>query len=193
MVRVLFCGIICISVANVHSSAQFLAQQMYLTNQINSAIKPLSKFVLVMPKYKKEFIRRNWTKQEDDLLISATKRNGQNDWPVIAEEISYRTPRQCRERWKTYLNPEIKQTPWTRNEDNELLSAHDLHNLKWAAISRLLPGRTPTNIRNRYQQLKGITAKKTATTNPDDTPPTETNFTIYDFDDEIFNSVFFDL
>jgi hypothetical protein len=140
-----------------------------------------------MQQNKKKTIRRKWTRQEDDLLISAVKRNVDLNWPVIAQEIPNRTSRQCRERWTTYLRPEIKQTKWTRDEDDKLLSAHNLRNLKWAEIAHLLPGRTPTNIKNRYQKLQGLEAKKTAKINLDDTYFDETHIAINDFDDEFFN------
>jgi hypothetical protein len=44
-------------------------------------------------------------------------------------------------RWHNHLNPGIKKTPWTAEEDAILIEQHKIHGNKWAAIAKALPGR----------------------------------------------------
>ena len=44
-------------------------------------------------------------------------------------------------RWHNHLNPCIRKTPWTAEEDEIILSAHAVHGNNWSHIAKLLPGR----------------------------------------------------
>ncbi len=60
----------------------------------------------------------------------------------------------CREMWINHLNPNVKKTGWTAEEDVELFSLIATHGCRWALISRELKGiRSEHSVKNRYNAL----------------------------------------
>jgi hypothetical protein len=43
--------------------------------------------------------------------------------------------------WHNHLNPDIKKTPWTEEEDRIILEKHAILGNQWAKIAEFLPGR----------------------------------------------------
>ena len=64
----------------------------------------------------------------------------------------YRCPKQCREHWNCYLNPNLKKGPWTKEEDLLLLSIIKKNKCqkKWAEMACHFQGRTENALKNRY-------------------------------------------
>ena len=98
-----------------------------------------------------------WTEQEDSLLCSLTGTYGGKRWRVVANTLSAtlpwtirKTPKQCRERWYTHLNPNILESPWSVEEQNILFREHKMMGNKWAAIAKSLPGRTANATKNYF-------------------------------------------
>ncbi|KAJ6251451.1 transcription repressor myb5 [Anaeramoeba flamelloides] len=91
-----------------------------------------------------------WTQEEDGLLIKYVKKFGDSQWVRLASKIPNRNSKQCRERWKNQLDPKIKRTPWTVDEDRILIERHIEFGNKWSNLKQFLPGRSANNIKNRW-------------------------------------------
>ena len=62
-----------------------------------------------------------WKNTEDEILKAAVMKYGKNQWSRIASLLSRKSAKQCKARWYEWLDPSIKKTEWTRDEDEKLL------------------------------------------------------------------------
>lgn len=84
-------------------------------------------------------------------------------WKAIAKEITGRNTKQCRERWRNYLDPNLKRGKWTPEEDAIIMAMQRKVGNKWAAITKKLPGRTDNQVKIRFNSLnRKETAKQSA-------------------------------
>lgn len=94
-----------------------------------------------------------FTAEEDKQLIELVGNRTHIDWNQIARRMKGRNPRQCRDRWHHYLNPNLNHGEWTIDEDSYIMSKYEEIGAHWNEIARSLTGRTGNNVRNRYLVL----------------------------------------
>ncbi|OHS94547.1 Myb-like DNA-binding domain containing protein [Tritrichomonas foetus] len=99
---------------------------------------------------------RQWTREEDDRLREATQIMGTTRWQEIAKYVGNgRNQSQCSQRWQRVLDPKIKKTNWTEEEDQKLLSLVEAHGLqRWMRISAEFGNRSDVQCRYRYYKLQ---------------------------------------
>jgi hypothetical protein len=78
---------------------------------------------------------------------------GPTDWNAIAIHIPGRSPRQCRDRWLSYLSPEVNRSPWTSDEDGLLFDLLMTHGPKWGSLVGFFCNRTQNNVKNRWNTI----------------------------------------
>lgn len=95
--------------------------------------------------------------------MKAVDRYGTKDWSKIALCVKTRSDGQCRERWCTALNENVKIERWTPHDDATLLVGVNTFGVgNWAKIRELLPGRTGHMCKCRYKLLKSKNATSLA-------------------------------
>jgi pre-mRNA-splicing factor CDC5/CEF1 len=77
---------------------------------------------------------------------------GLNQWARISSLLTRKSAKQCKARWYEWLDPAIKKTEWTREEDEKLLHLAKLMPTQWRTIAPIV-GRTPTQCLERYEKL----------------------------------------
>lgn len=61
---------------------------------------------------------------------------------------------ECAKRWQHFLNPELDHSEWTVHDDQCLLAKVEQHGNNWRKIvDEALPGRSATDVKNRYGTL----------------------------------------
>ena len=110
-----------------------------------------------------------FTPEEDEKLKELVSLHGENDWSFIAKQMENRNARQCRERWRNYMNPKLCNDNWTPLEDQQLLERYNQIGPHWNVIGRAFPNRSINCVRNRVIKLLRMSGR--TTTNLQGQPP----------------------
>lgn len=103
-------------------------------------------------------VRGGWLPSEDNTILAMVARGYK--WRDIAEILQGRTSESLRDRYVNHLDPSLKKSKWTEEEDNILFTAQLQIGNKWTEIRKLLPGRSVNSIKNRYHNNKKSQMKK---------------------------------
>jgi hypothetical protein len=95
---------------------------------------------------------RHWTAEEDAKLKNLVDTLGPN-WSLIAESFPNRDRKRCRERYVNHVDPSLKKSSWTQEEDAQLLKLQAIHGNRWAELTKNFPGRGPEDVKNRFFRL----------------------------------------
>ncbi|QDZ21389.1 cell division cycle 5-like protein [Chloropicon primus] len=93
-----------------------------------------------------------WKNTEDEILKAAVMKYGKHQWARVSSFLVRKSAKQCKARWHEWLDPSIKKTDWTREEDEKLLHLAKLMPTQWRTIAPIV-GRTSTQCLERYEQL----------------------------------------
>ena len=105
--------------------------------------------------------RTKFTPQEDAKIVKLVQQFGEEDWNKIASKIKGRNVRQCRERWRNYLSPDIDKSVWRPEEDQLLIEKYQELGARWKTISSYFPNRTDIAVKNRMHKLvRGMEKKE---------------------------------
>lgn len=93
-----------------------------------------------------------WKNSEDEILKASVMKYGLNNWPRIASLLVRKSADQCKARWYEWLDPSVKKTEWTREEDEKLLHLCKIFPTQWRTIAPIV-GRTAHQCQERYEKL----------------------------------------
>jgi hypothetical protein len=103
--------------------------------------------------------RGKFSDADDAKLVTAIHHLGTSDWAKIAREVATRNARQCRDRWRNYLNPSLAlDIPWTDDEDAILVTKIGEIGAKWISLSQFFPTRSINSLKTRYHLLQRLSS-----------------------------------
>lgn len=104
--------------------------------------------------------KAKFTPAEDVKLRALVQFLGTSSWNKVAEFMGTRNARQCRDRYKNYLAPNLCTKPWTLEDDEKLNNLINTMGKKWSQIAKEFPGRTDINIKSRWMLLQRQLARE---------------------------------
>lgn len=98
-------------------------------------------------------LRMKFTPEEDHRLREIVRSFVSPNWVHVAALMGNRTPRQCRERYRNYLAPQIVNGRWTEEEEKLLERLFDEMGPKWSKMALNFPTRSDVNLKNHWSAM----------------------------------------
>jgi len=105
-----------------------------------------------------------WSVEEDMRLVEVVKELSRGMpisaslWHAVAERISGRSSKQCKERWEYKHDTTKRRGPFDEEEDRELMMLANQMQYSWTKIAKKL-NRSPLDVKNRFNMLARRQAK----------------------------------
>lgn len=77
---------------------------------------------------------------------------GLNNWSRVASLLVRKSAKQCKARWYEWLDPSVKKTEWSKEEEEKLLHLAKLFPTQWRTIAPIV-GRTAKQCLDHYEYL----------------------------------------
>ena len=107
---------------------------IYNESNKNNFLFPQVKQIPIDQKPKAQ--RKNWKKEEDERLLKLIEKYGPHRWKLIAEIIQTKSAKQCRDHYFNCLDPKIRNSLWTEDEEKILLKKYQQYGSHWSKIKR---------------------------------------------------------
>ena len=98
-------------------------------------------------------LRMKFTPEEDHRLREIVRNFGTPNWAQVSALMGNRTARQCRERYRNYLAPQIINGRWTEEEEKLLEQLFEEMGPKWSKMARSFPTRSDVNLKNHWSAM----------------------------------------
>ena len=95
---------------------------------------------------------------EDKIILDLHAKG--HSWAEMAAYLPGRLSKKIRERYVDMLDPTLKKSPWSREEDAILDQLQGQLGNKWAFIGQFLPGRSQNAIKNRYHSRRRASERR---------------------------------
>jgi hypothetical protein len=127
--------------------------------------------------------RQPFSTEEDLRLKDLVMKYRERNWKPVSSKMRGRTARQCRERYKYYLHPQILNAPSLEEEDRLLRANYVEMGRKWTQMTAFFNRRSAANLKNRWNTLSArdrsrlapmlpiFMAESTASDSPEVAPP----------------------
>lgn len=103
--------------------------------------------------------KKKWNRKDDIRLIELVENYG-TSWEIISKQFGDRSERDVETRYKDKLDPNVKNTKFSEEEDSEVLRLYEEYGNDWFQIARFFKNRNAKMIKKRFQTFLKFNVKK---------------------------------